>query len=155
MTRTEAWMHFETLTNELATPKVLVCPSDSAKHQALDFSSQPRGFLTLTDAALSYALGTGVSSDKPGMHLAADRNLVGTREGEGCGPAAISGVITQLDSRENPRWDDTMHRNAGNMAFVDGSAHQFNQSALVQAMAVSGDPPNATGLVTNCTLKPK
>ena len=154
-TRTEAWMHFATLADELVTPKVLVCPSDAAKQRALDFSSQPQGFLTLKDAALSYALGTGVSSDKPGMHLAADRNLIGTKDGEGCGPSAVYGVITQLDSRENPRWDDTLHRNAGNMLLADGSAHQFSQTALVNAMAASGDEPNAAGLVPNCTLKPK
>jgi len=154
-TRTEAWMHFATLANELATPKVLVCPSDSAKQRALDFSSQPQGFLTLKDVALSYAQGTGVSSDKPGMHLAADRNLIGTKNAQGCSPAAVYGFITQLDPRENPRWDDNLHRSAGNMLLADGSAHQFSQTALIQAMAASGDEPNAAGLVPNCTLKPR
>lgn len=151
----EAWMHFATLANELVTPKVLVCPSDSAKQRALDFNSQPQGFLTLKDAALSYALGTGVTSDKPGMHLAADRNLIGTKDAQNCGPAAVIGVITQLDSRENPRWDDALHRNVGDMLLADGSAHQFSQMALAQAMAASGDEPNAAGLVPNCTLKPR
>jgi len=153
-TRLEAWMHFTTISNELVTPKVLVCPSDSEKQRAIDFSDQPHGLLTMMDQATSYAVGTGASPDKPGMHLAADRNVMG-KDGEGCGAADIYGFITQLDSRENPRWDDSLHRNAGNMAFVDGSTHQFSQTALVQAMAVSGDPPNASGLVPNCTLKPK
>lgn len=154
-TRLEAWMHFATLGNELNTPKVLVCPSDPAKQRAQDFGTGPQGFATLKDAALSYALGTGVDPDRPGMHLATDRNLIGTKEGEGCGPASVSGVITQLDHRGNPRWDDTMHRGAGNMVFVDGSAQQLSQQALVSAMAVTGDPPNAAGLIPNCTLKPQ
>jgi prepilin-type N-terminal cleavage/methylation domain-containing protein/prepilin-type processing-associated H-X9-DG protein len=154
-TRLEAWMHFATLAQELSTPKVLVCPSDSAKQRAQDFSAGPQGFSTLKDAALSYALGTGVDTQLPGMHLAADRNLIGTKEGEGCGPSAIFGVITQLDHRENPRWDDAMHRGAGNMLFVDGSVLQLSQAGLVTTMASSGDPPNAAGLIPNCTLKPR
>lgn len=149
-----AWMHFTTLSNDMGTPKILVCPSDPAKQGALDFTGQPSGIFTLKDTAVSYAIGTGVSSDKPGMHLAADRNLIG-KEGEGCGPAALTGVITQLDSRENPRWDITLHQNAGNMVLADGGAHQFSQTALVKAMAASGDPPNAAGLVPNCSLKPQ
>jgi prepilin-type N-terminal cleavage/methylation domain-containing protein len=52
-TQTEAWMHFATLADELVTPKVLVCPSDAAKQRALDFSSQPQGFLTLAHASLA------------------------------------------------------------------------------------------------------
>ncbi len=154
-TRTEAWIHFAILANELTTPKVLVCPSDPTRQRAQAFDSGPQGFATLKDAALSYALGTGVDSDRPGMHLAADRNLIGTKEGEGCGPSAITGYITQLDHRENPRWDDTMHRRVGNMVFADGSAQQLNQAAFIRAMAASGDIPNAEGLIPNCTLKPK
>lgn len=154
-TRLEAWMHFATLAQGLNTPKVLVCPSDPAKQRAQDFSDGPQGFSTLKDTALSYALGTGVDSDRPGMHLAADRNLAGTKEGEGCGPAAVSGVITQLDARFTPGWDASLHRQVGNMLFVDGSAQQLNQAGLVRAMVASGDPPNATGLVPNCTLKPR
>jgi len=154
-TRTEAWMHFMTLSAELATPKLLVCPGDAGRLRAVDFSMQPQGLATLKDNALSYALGTGARFDLPGLHLAADRNLIGTKEGENCGPADIMGVITQLDWRATPRWDDRQHRSAGNMVFVDGSAQQLHQTALLSAMANSGDPANAAGLIPNCTLKPK
>ncbi|MFM1770614.1 MAG: hypothetical protein RJA22_3143 [Verrucomicrobiota bacterium] len=146
-TLTRAWQHFATLSNELATPKVLRCASDGARTTATDFTAAPgRGLAALGNSALSYAIGTSALPDKPAMHLAGDRNLIGL-DGQNCGPAALTGVITQLGPTHNPRWDKTLHDTAGNMVLADGSAHQFNQSALTQAMLNSGD-------TRNCSLKP-
>ena len=146
-TRLETWEHFITMTNELVTPKILHCPSDFGKQIATDFSGSAAGLRALTNAAVSYAVGTGARPDRPAAHLAGDRNLLG-RDGQGCGPSEIFGFITQLRVTDNPRWDSTMHVNAGNMVLADGSAHQLTQSGLVQQMAnTDGDP--------NCTLKPK
>jgi len=145
-TLTQAWQHFITLSNELVTPKLLRCPSDSAKQVAGDFSAQSTGLRALKNSAISYAVGTSAGLDKPGMHLAGDRNLLGL-DGQNCGPAAINGVITQLAPANNPRWDNSLHLNAGNMVMADGSAHQFSQTGLSTAMASSGDS-------RNCALKP-
>ena len=142
----ETWQHFIAVTNELVTPKVLHCPSDPAKQVASDFSTSTTGLRSLTNGAISYVVGTGAVPDRPASHLAGDRNLLG-RDLQGCGPAAIFGFITQLRVTDNPRWDSTMHGNAGNMVLADGSAHQFTQTGLVNQMAsTDGDP--------NCSLKP-
>ncbi len=143
---TKVWEHFACLSNELVTPKVLRCPSDGVKQTANDFLSGANGLRTLEDNAISYAVGTSAGPDKPGMHLAGDRNLLGLA-GQSCGPAALTGVITQLSTNNNPRWDNTLHINAGNMVMADGSAQQFTQSGLANAMASSGDS-------RNCALKP-
>jgi prepilin-type N-terminal cleavage/methylation domain-containing protein len=140
------WQHFLALSNELVTPKVLHCPSDGGRQIAQDFSDKPQGLHTLQNAAISYAVGTSAGPDKPGMHLAGDRNLIGI-DGQDCGPAALTGVITQLKPGDNPRWDNTLHVNAGNMVLADGSAHLFSQAGLSQLMANSGDS-------RNCSLKP-
>ena len=145
-TQLETWQHFITMSNELVTPKILRCPSDRAKQIASDFSSSATGLRTLKNAAISYAVGTGARPDRPALHLAGDRNLLG-RDGQGCGPAAIFGFITQLRVTDNPRWDNTMHVNAGNMVLADGSAHQFTQAGLAKQMASTDDDPN-------CSLKP-
>jgi len=145
-TLTETWQHFLTLSNELDTPKILRCPSDTAKQTADNFSNQSVGLGALKNGAVSYAIGTSAGLDKPGMHLAGDRNLLGL-PGQNCGPAALNGVITQLGSSNNPRWDVTLHVNAGNMVMADGSGQQFSQTALATAMANSGD-------TRNCCLKP-
>src|ERR1051325_4799600 len=145
-TRLATWEHFITMTNELVTPKILHCPSDGAKQLASDFSSSSSGLRALTNAAISYVIGAGAVPERPAAHLAGDRNLLG-RDGQGCGPSAIFGFITQLRVTDNPRWDSTIHFNAGNMVLADGSAHQFTQSGLVgQMSSTEGDP--------NCSLKP-
>jgi len=144
--RYATWQHFITMTNELVTPKILNCPSDRAKQIASDFSSSATGLRTLKNAAISYVVGTGAVPERPAAHIASDRNLLG-KDGEGCGPAAIFGVITRLRVTDNPSWDNTIHVNAGNMVLADGSAHQFTQTGLAQQMAsTDGDP--------NCSLKP-
>jgi prepilin-type N-terminal cleavage/methylation domain-containing protein len=145
-TLTQTWQHFATLSNEMVTPKVLHCPTDAGKEQAIDFLNTSRGLATLKNRAVSYAIGTSAGPDKPGMHLAGDHNLLGL-DGQNCGPAAINGVITQLAPASNPRWDNTLHANAGNMVLADGSTHQFSQTALASAMGASGDS-------RNCSLKP-
>jgi prepilin-type N-terminal cleavage/methylation domain-containing protein len=142
----ETWEHFINIPNELVTPKVLHCPSDRAKQPASDFSTSATGLGTLKNAAISYALGTGAATERPAAHLAADRNVLG-RDGQGCGPAAIFGFITQLRVTDNPRWDSTMHVNAGNMVLADGSTHQFTQTGLATQLASTGGDPN-------CSLKP-
>ncbi len=145
--RLETWEHFITMPNELVTPKILHCPSDRAKQIASDFSSAATGLRTLKNAAISYAVGTGAGPERPAAHLASDRNLLG-RDGQGCGPAAIFGFITQLRVTDDPRWDDTMHVNAGNMVLADGSAHQFTQTGLAMQMgSTDGDP------IETCTIE--
>ena len=143
---TRTWQHLAALSNELVTHKVLRCPSDGGRQTATDFGTGPQGFGTLQNGAVSYAIGTSAGPDKPGMHLASDRNIQGI-DGQNCGPAAITGFITQLTTNANPRWDNTLHVNSGNMVLADGSTHQFSQQQLFGAMAASGDS-------RNCSLKP-
>jgi len=142
----ETWQHFITISNELVTPKSLHCPSDPAKQIAGDFSGSATGLRTLTNSAISYVVGTGAGPVRPAAHIAGDRNVLG-RDGQGCGPSAIFGFITQLRITDNPRWDNTMHVNAGNMVLADGSAHQFTQMGLATQMGSTADDPN-------CSLKP-
>ena len=143
---TEVWAHFAALSNELVTPKVLRCPSDGARQTATTFSGGAGGLPVLKNAAVSYAIGTSAAPERPGMHLAGDRNLLGL-DGQNCGPAQLNGVVTQLARTSNPRWDNTLHVNSGNMVLADGSAHMFSQVGLTNAMANSGDE-------RNCSLKP-
>jgi prepilin-type N-terminal cleavage/methylation domain-containing protein len=145
-TLTETWQHFLALSTELANPRILVCPSDNDKEAAIDFSNQSRGLQVLKNRAISYAVGTSAGPDKPGMHLAGDRNMIGL-DGQNCGPAAINGFITQLSPTIKPRWDNTLHVNAGNLILADGSAHQFTSAGFSNAMVRSGDS-------RNCALKP-
>lgn len=143
------WEHVAVLSNDLATPKILRCPSDGGKQTAADWSSAPEGLRTLKNKAISYAVGTGMSQEKPLMHLATDRNVLGT-DNQGCGPAKITSGATTLapGTPDDPRWDNTIHVNAGNLVLVDGSAQQMSTKTMQAHLAASGD-------VRNCVLKPQ
>lgn len=142
----ETWQHYMVLSNELVTAKILHCPSDRAKQSASDFSGSATGLQTWKNGAVSYVVGTGAGPERPAAHIAGDRNLLG-RDGQGCGPSAIYGFITQLRVTDDPRWDNSVHVNAGNLVLADGSAHQLTQAGLVRVMANTDDDPN-------CSLKP-
>ena len=146
-TVTVAWRHFEILSNEISTPKVLHCASDSDKQKASDFGNGPSGLVTLQNAAVSYAPGTEADEGRPNMHITSDRNAQGNFPTD-CGVAQINGVITTLPPGI-ATWDNTIHKNAGNMALTDGSAQQFSQASLKKHLAQTGDPN-----FSNCILKP-
>lgn len=143
----EAWRHFAIMANEISTPKVLVCASDTGKTKASDFGAGPTGLATLGNGAVSYAPGTESDEGRPGMHITSDRNAQGNFPAD-CGVVALTGVITTLPPGI-ATWDSTIHKNAGNMALSDGSAQQLSQSGLKTHLSNAGDPNNS-----NCILKP-
>lgn len=143
----ETWMHYLVISNELGTPKILHCPSDGDKQTAQDFSDRPTGLIGMKNNAVSFAVGTGANPSLPLMNLSCDRNVQGLNN-QSCNPAKITGVITTLTPvTDNPRWDQSIHGNVGDMVMVDGSAQQLTLSGLQKHLANSGDGKN-------CVLRP-
>jgi prepilin-type N-terminal cleavage/methylation domain-containing protein len=139
----QAWQHFLIISNELATPKILHCPSDPGKQTARDFAD----FATRQNAVLSFGFGAGSMPNKPTMNLAADRNIVGL-DNQHCNVANIDGVTTLVPgSAVTPSWDATIHNYAGNLVLADGSSQQSSKATLVTFFGLTGDPKN-------CFLKP-
>ena len=114
-TRRNAFRHFQVLSQELVTPKILVCPTDSARTNALDF-----GMLRNTN--LSYVVGIDNREDeRPGMFLSADYNMTGGKKNEDCpvinvANAAIAFGIAQIP---NVDWSGRLHRRVGNITIGD------------------------------------
>src|SRR4051812_43402843 len=106
----EAWVHFAFVSNELATPKVLRCPTDKDRANATDFSANAgSGFAALKDSALSYWIGCEAGDYLPGHELAGDRNAKG-RDFTSCGVVGLNGTVTSLNpSLPETEWDNTMH----------------------------------------------
>ena len=149
-TVTAAWQHFALLSNEIVTPKLLHCPSDREKTKAFSFTDAADGYLTLQNNSLSFFVGTEADQSRPNMHLVGDRNVTSDKTNQACSPAAIpSGITTLNPNSDNPRWDDTIHTSAGNMALTDGSVQQMSQYGLKQHLIQTGDPN-----LSNCVLKP-
>ena len=143
----EAWYHYNVLSNELVTPKILRCNSDSGRDRAYDWTGGGSGFLALKNQALSYFVGTESDENLSQMHIAGDRNVLGN-DGQRCDPAKITGVITTLPPGIAD-WENTIHGQAGNMVMGDGSAQQLSVNTLRRHLQQSGDPN-----LSNCVLKP-
>ena len=143
-----AWQHFQALTNEIITPKLLHCPTDKERPLADDFAGA-NGFAALGNQALSYAIGTEATEGNPTMHIVVDRNISGTFP-KTCTVAGLTNIITTLTPFSgDTSWTPKLHYNEGNMALADGSVQQFTQFGLLTHLQNTGDPN-----LSNCILKP-
>ena len=115
--------HFQTMSNELATPKLLVCPSDT-RPEAGDF-------MHLSNANLSYFVGLNAVETMPQCLLSGDRNL--TTNG-----VPLSTGVVELMSDTEVGWTSAMHMGQGNIALGDGSVQQFTQARLQEHLRNSG-----------------
>ncbi len=146
------WEHYEVVSNELATPKILRCPSDTDKAIAYQWTRvNGIGLGGEGDNAISFAIGTEAKPTSALMHLATDRNLDGTGDNYYCEGAQI-GNVTRLYT--NATWTGAIHANAGNMLLCDGSVHQYNQNNLKKQLNQPGMSYDCDRL-SNCLLKPR
>ena len=112
-----SFRHFQAASNDLVTPRLLVCPADTR----LPASS----FATLDNANLSYFIGVNAELAHPTSMLAGDRNLTNDY--------TSSGTIARLGNNHALRWTEAMHRFRGNILFADGHVEEKNSPALVPA----------------------
>lgn len=132
----QAYWHFRALSNELVTPKILLCGSDASRPGV-------SGFDTMMDANLSYGVGYDAREEKPQSILAADRNLSDTSNGDPCGIFA-GAQASQINITTS--WGSGIHVNAGNIALGDGSAQKMSTQGLRQQAKVA-DEDNANNHV--------
>jgi prepilin-type N-terminal cleavage/methylation domain-containing protein len=111
--------------NELVTPKILVCPNDIQRNAATNFASC---FIT----NVSYSIGDDADEKKPKHILAADRNLSGF-DFDGLHDNTACYTINSPNGGKNAKWDKVgCHgANAGNTCLSDGSVQQLNDSRVL------------------------
>ena len=107
---------FQVMSNELSTPKILICPQDVKRQAATNFA------LDLSDQKLSYFLCQDPSeSGNPGI-LTGDRNLTNLLVP---GKYYVA-FTTQLILG----WTKELHSRQGNVGFSDGSVGHFKNGEL-------------------------
>jgi prepilin-type processing-associated H-X9-DG protein len=115
---------FLVLSNELSTPKILVCPADKKRNAATSFET---GF---NDSRLSYFVGVDATQTNPQAFLSGDRNITnGTR--------VVAGFL-ELTTNRPSAWTHEMHNRQGNVGLADGSVMQFSNAKLQEAVRWSG-----------------
>lgn len=118
-----AWRHFQVMPNELSTPKILVCPADTSRTAATNFTF-------FNNSNLSYFVGIDASETDPQSMLMGDRNLTN-------GTPVRNGIL-ELTPTHPAGWTDEMHKKVGNIVLADGSVQQVSQSGLRLSLASSG-----------------
>ncbi len=114
---------FLALSNELVTPRVLICRADKRV---------PVGdFAHFTNDNLSYFAGERASQREPISVLAGDNNLT---------PAAASLVSSGLVTSVNLEWTPAVHNRKGNVLFVDGHVALGRNVGLPVAVARGSGP---------------
>ena len=128
------WRHFQVMSNELSTPKVLFCPTDwdSVRDRATNFSG-------LGNSNLSYFIGPDASETDPQSLLSGDRNITnGT---------PIKNGILEVTTNTPAGWTALMHNKVGNLTLSDGSVQQVSGTGLRTAV-------QNTSIFTNRLLMP-
>lgn len=106
---------FEVMSNELSTPKVLLCPQDTARHWPSN------ACWALTDKNISYFVCQRPDpSGRPGL-LAGDRNLTNQ----------VVRNYVPFTRELSLGWTEEMHCQKGTVGFVDGQVDQFANDQLV------------------------
>jgi len=148
-----AFFQMGALSNDLVTPKMLVCPSDvgvgAPRKMASNFSAaDPNGgFFTLGyhNAALSYIIDLHSYFWLPRYILSGDRNIRWDNPNALCalgfsGTTLANGSPVQADIY----WTNAIHGETGNILYTDGSVEHLSTGGLLRAI---GSPyPN-----DNCT----
>ncbi len=141
LTGNPAWAIFAVLSNELSTPKIILCPSDSKKKPAASWRAMlASNGNTVTDPnkSVSYFVGLTASEEQPQSILGGDRNVT---NGVGSTPPLFDGdkgtttkgiKVTLLAPSGSPvrtlntsaGFTGNIHQNAGNFLLGDGSVQQ-------------------------------
>ena len=111
--------------NELVTPKILVCPNDTQRNAATNFVN-----CAMTN--VSYSIGNDADDKKPKHILAADRNLSGF-DFTGLNDNSACYTIDTPGGGRNAKWKKSVCHgaNAGNTCLSDGSVQQLNDSRVL------------------------
>lgn len=131
---------FQIMSNELCTPKILFCPADQVRIQAVTFD-QPASANNVSftsNSNVSYFVGLDATDTTPGMFLSGDDNfLIGGNQNPLSGTPVRSGILT-LKTNDLIAWSKARHDKQGNIAMADGSAQGFSTTALRTALANTG-----------------
>jgi prepilin-type N-terminal cleavage/methylation domain-containing protein len=148
---------FGVLSNELTTPKLLVCPSDErTAAPTLSIAAGNTATSTyLANGNVSLFVARDAREDNPQMLVVGDRNIVGQAPG-GAVPSPVPGngfgnvgaipLGTNFNSStQTPAWTDKIHRGNGNVLMSDGSAQQVTSARLRELLRNSGDTSASPG----------
>lgn len=125
-----AYRHVQVLSNELSTPKTLVCRADN-RHFA-------KTWLALKNSNLSYFVGLDATETNATSLLAGDHAITNSSR-------SIGGLLDLKPSRQ-AGWKNKPHSRSGNVALGDGSVQQLSSKQLDEFLNQTGNLKNRIAL---------
>ena len=119
---------FHSLSNEIGSPKVLICPADSKRFAATNFTTDLKG-------KISYFVNVDAADKYPQMILAGDDNFE-------IGGVPVKSGLLEISSNTPVAWTAARHRRAGNLALADGSVAELTNPGLTNSIRTSGQATN-------------
>jgi hypothetical protein len=124
-----AWINFLVMSNEISTPKVLICPQDVTHlPPAANFSSQ------LADH-VSYFVGMDANASNPQSILSGDDNFA-------IGSVPVKPGLLELSANAPITWTAQRHMNQGYIGLADGSIVLADNSSLTNWLQKTGVATN-------------
>ncbi len=115
----QVFVHFQAMSNELVTPKVLHCLEDKGRSRIQDFAGLGKG-------NVSYFVGFDAKETEPQSILSGDRNITG---------GITNSFLRLIPANAQLGWTKEIHQNAGNIGLGDGSAQQVTSQSLTRQRA--------------------
>lgn len=112
----DVWRHFQAISNELTTPKIVHCFEDKERTRAPQWES------FTNNSHLSYFVGLEANEVLPQTILSGDRDLVSNVQ-------PVGGILT-LSTNDYLKWSKRIHKEQGNIGLADGSATQASETIL-------------------------
>ena len=134
------WEVFQVLSNELTTPKLLICPADDQRNARTNFDSLTAQADFLNNVVTSYFVGIDADESSPAEMLSGDRNI---NQGVTVGYGSTAGyVVLGTNIGSTWTWTEKLHNKSGNVLLSDGSVQQISPTGLRLLMNRSGDSSN-------------
>jgi prepilin-type processing-associated H-X9-DG protein len=134
VTGMNAFRHFQVMSNELWTPKILVCPAESGWTEKC-----ATNFTAFSNSNISYFVGIVPNDNNTNLILSGDQNITN-------GTVIKNGILT-LTTNEPAGWTSKFHDKVGNILLADGSVQGDGNTELRQQIA-------RTGIATNRVQMP-
>ena len=147
----ETYIHWLAVSNELNSPKVLVCPSDTAKSVATRWTPVAE----FDNTRVSYFAGYEAQEQFPQSILSGDRNFVGAINTDPCGiltpmwtTLGLSDTASGCPISNTSSWGTDIHSSAGQLGLCDGSVQQLTTPGL-QKQADASDAKDGINTLGN------
>ena len=146
---TMVWAHFLAISNEISTPRILICPSDKRQgNDTLDRSEASNFFAFIrlgnqrANQHVSYFLGFNATEENPQTILSGDRNILDPANAasgnlwRSQNTARITGpqATNQLLNNRNWGFANGTHDGAGDILLGDGSVQQVTSARFRESI---------------------